>query len=102
MRRHNRQLHRATFSKGHIRKAATLPRLVHGFRLYDIVLFNKHRYYIKGRRSSGYFVLVSLEGLKNEERTYKKITFLAHTNAYLTNLHINDRIINANSECKIK
>ena len=75
--------------KGHIRKAATLPRFVHGFQLYDIVMFNKHRYYIKGRRSSGSFRLVSLEGLKDEERTYKKITCLAHTNAYLTNRYVN-------------
>ena len=88
MRRHNRQLHRATFSKGHVRKAATLPKTVFDFQLYDIVLFNKHRYYIKSRRSSGSFKLVSLEDLKDEERTYKKITFLAHTNAYLTNHYI--------------
>ena len=52
-------------------------------------MFNKHRYYIKGRRSSGSFMLVSLEGLKDEERTYKKITCLAHTNAYLTNRYVN-------------
>ena len=88
MRRHNRQLHRATFSKGHVRKTATLPRTVFDFQLYDIVLFNKHRYYIKSRRSSGSFKLVSLEDLKDEERTYKKITFLAHTNAYLANHYI--------------
>ena len=91
MRRHNRQLHRATFSKGHVRRAATLPRLVHGFQLYDIVLFNKHRYYIKSRRSSGSFALVSLEGLNDENRTYKKLTFLAHTKAYLTNHYINGK-----------
>ena len=91
MRRHNRQLHRATFSKGHIRKAATLPRFVHGFQLYDIVMFNKHRYYIQSRRSSGSFRLVSLEGLKDENRTYKKLTFLTHTNAYLTNYYVNGK-----------
>ena len=89
MRRHNRQLHRATFSKGHMRRAATLPRIVHDFQLYDIVLFNNHRYYIKSRRSSGSFTIVSLEGLKDEKRSYKKLTFLGHTNAYLTN-HVND------------
>ena len=89
MRRHNRQLHRATFSEGHVRKAASLPTTVFGFRLYDRVLFNNHRYYIKGRRSSGAFVLVSVEGLKNEERNYKKLTLLAHTNAYLTNRYVN-------------
>ena len=89
MRRHNRQLHRATFSKGHVRKAASLPTTVFGFQLYDLVLFNNHRYYIKGRRSSGAFALVSVEGLKNEERRYRKLTLLAHTNAYLTNRYVN-------------
>ena len=89
MRRHNRQLHRATFSKGHVRKAASLPTVTFGFQLYDLVLFNNHRYYIKSRRSSGSFTLVSVEGLKNEKRTYKKLTLLAHTNAYLTNRYVN-------------
>ena len=89
MRRHNRQLHRATFSKGHIRKAACLPTVTFGFQLYDLVLFNNHRYYIKGRRSSGAFALVSIEGLKDENRNYKKLTLLTHTNAYLTNRYIN-------------
>ena len=89
MRRHNRQLHRATFSKGHVRKAACLPTIVFGFQLYDLVLFNNHRYYIKSRRSSGYFALISVEGLKDENRSYKKLTLLSHTNAYLTNRYIN-------------
>ena len=89
MRRHDRQLHRATFSKGHVRKAASLPTTVFGFQLYDIVLFNNHRYYIKGRRSSGSFALVSVEGLKDEERMYKKLILLAHTNAYLMNHYVN-------------
>ena len=89
MRRHNRQLHQATFSKGHVRKAACLPTVTFGFQLYDLVCFNNHRYYIKGRRSSGSFALVSVEGLKNEERTYKKLTLLAHTNAHLTNRYVN-------------
>ena len=89
MRRHNRLLHRATFSKGHVRRAACLPTVIFGFQLYDIVLFNNHRYYIKGRRSSGSFALVSVEGLKDEKQTYKKLTRLAHTNAYLTNRYVN-------------
>ena len=89
MRRHNRQLHRATFSKGHVRKAASLPTIVFGFQLYDLVLFDNHRYFIKGRRSSGVFALVSVEGLKDTHRSYKKLTLLAHTNAYLTNHYVN-------------
>lgn len=89
MRRHNRQLHRATFSKGHVRKVASLPTVIFGFRLYDLVLFNNHRYYIKSRRSTGSFMLASVEGLKDENRMYKKLTLLAHTNAYLTNHYVN-------------
>ena len=89
MRRHNRQLHRATFNKGHIRRAACLPTVTFGFQLYDIVLFDNHRYYIKSRRSSGSFTLVSVDGLENKRRSYKKLTRLAHTNAYLTNHYIN-------------
>ena len=90
MRRHNRQLHRATFSKGHVRKTACLPTIVFGFQLYDLVLFNNHRYYIKGRRTSGKFALVSVEGLKDTNRTYKKLTRLAHANAYLTNRYVTE------------
>ena len=89
MRRHNRQLHRATFSKGHVRKTASLPTIIFGFQLYDLVLYNNHYYYIKGRRSSGSFALVSIEGLKDENRMYKKLIRLAHTNAYLTNRYVN-------------
>ena len=89
MRRHNRQLHRATFSKGHVRKAACLPTVTFSFQLYDLVLFDNHHYYIKGRRSSGIFALVSVEGLKDTNRSYKKLTQLAHTNAYLTNRYVN-------------
>ena len=85
MGQHKRNVNRVTFSKGHISKAATLPRFVHGFQLYDIVLFNNHRYYIQSRRSTGSFTLVSLEGLKDENRMYSKLTQLAHTNAYMMN-----------------
>ena len=88
MRRHNRQLHRATFSKGHVRKVASLPTVMYGFQLYDIVLYNRHRYYIQSRRSTGSFALVSIEGLKDENRMYNKLTQLAHTNAYLVHHYV--------------
>lgn len=89
MRRHNRQLHRATFSKGHVRKAACLPTIVFGFQLYGLVLFNNRRYYIKSRKSSGIFRLASVEGLRDTNRTYKKLTLLSHTNAFLVNRYVN-------------
>lgn len=97
MRRHNRQLHRATFSKGHVRKAASLPTVMFGFRLYDIVMYNNHCYYIKGRRSTGSFTLVSVEGLKDENRIYKKLALLAHTNAYLINKYVNNEKVSVNN-----
>lgn len=71
-----------------VRKTACLSTVVFGFQLYDLVLFNNRRYYIKSRKSSGYFRLASLEGLKEENRSYKKLTLLAHTNAYLINHYI--------------
>ena len=97
MRRHNRQLHRATFSKGHVRKAASLPTVMFGFRLYDIVMYNNHQYYIKGRRSTGSFTLVSVEGLKDENRIYKKLALMAHTNAYLINKYVNNEKVSVNN-----
>ena len=35
-------------------------------------------------------VIEPLEGLKDENRNYKKIIRLAHTNAYLTNRYVNE------------
>jgi 5-methylcytosine-specific restriction endonuclease McrA len=64
VRRHNRQLHRATVSKGGQRKANQAPRTVHGFRLFDKVLYNGQECFIFGRRSSGYFDLRMLGGEK--------------------------------------
>ena len=58
MRRHNRQLHQATFSKGHVRKIGNLPTVVFGFQLYDIVLF-------KNPRSQGVSRFQSREELVN-------------------------------------
>ena len=89
IRRHNRQLYRATFSKGHVRKTAVLPTSIFGFQLYDRVLFEGHQYYIKSRRSSGSFILGSVEGLDDTYRSYRKLTRLAHTNAYLINHYTN-------------
>ena len=76
-------------TNGKIRKTACLPTITFGFQLYDLVMFDDHFYYIKSRRSSGSFALTSVDGLKDENRSYKKLTLLAHTNAYLTNRYVN-------------
>lgn len=63
IRHHNRQTHKANFSKGGVRKANQAPYIVKGFRLWDKVLYNRQECFISGRRSSGYFALKKLDGV---------------------------------------
>jgi hypothetical protein len=60
-------------------------------------MYNNHQYYIKGRRSTGSFTLVSVEGLKDENRIYKKLALMAHTNAYLINKYVNNEKVSVNN-----
>ena len=64
VRRQNRQLHKATIAKGGYRKANQAPKWVHGFQLYDKVLYDGQECFVFGRRSSGYFDLRLLDGTK--------------------------------------
>ncbi len=66
-RKHNRQIHKAKFSKGHIRKLNQTPYIVKGFRLFDLVKYKKEYCYVFGRRSSGYFDIRKLNGEKISE-----------------------------------
>jgi len=59
---HNRQIHKANFSKGHVRKQNQAPYLVKGFRLFDIVKAKGKEWYIHGRRLKGAFALKNLQG----------------------------------------
>jgi hypothetical protein len=61
VRRNNRQLHKATISKGGKRKRNTAPKEVHGFRLFDCVKYQGVCCFVFGRRSSGYFDLRFLD-----------------------------------------
>lgn len=60
----NRQIHKANFLKGGRKKLNQAPFLVKGFRLFDLVEYQKELYYIFGRRSSGYFDIRKLDGTK--------------------------------------
>lgn len=62
VRKHNRQIHKCNFLKGHIKKLNQMPYEGLGFRLFDKVEFKKQEGFITGRRTSGYFVLKTLDG----------------------------------------
>lgn len=79
----NRQLHKANPKKG-IRKANKAPRYVHGFQLFDKVLYQGQECFIFGRRSSGYFDLRKLDGSKvHSSASHKKLKLLESTNTLL-------------------
>lgn len=83
VRRHNRQIHKATINKGGVRKRSQAPYEVKGFRLFDRVKVIGLEWYVHGRRLSGSFVLKTLQGEKLEIAP-SKITLLGQQHAYIT------------------
>src|SRR5262249_16129255 len=84
VRRNNRQLHKATISAGGKRQRNTAQKLVHGFRLFDCVRFQGQLCFVFGRRSSGYFDLRTLDGIKiHASASYKKLIVIQKATAYL-------------------
>ena len=85
VRHHNRQIHKANFSKGGIRKRNHAPYLVKGFRLFDKVLYQGKEYFIFGRRTTGYFDIRTLDGTKANKGSvsYKKLRIQDTAKAYL-------------------
>ena len=59
---HNRQIHKANILKGGNKKLNQAPYLVKDFRLFDKVLYKNQECFVSGRRSSGYFKLIKLDG----------------------------------------
>ena len=79
----NRQLHKANPKKGK-RQANKAPRYVHGFQLFDRVLFDGKECFVFGRRSSGYFDLRKLGGVKvSASASVKKLRLLEMANTLL-------------------
>ena len=84
VRHHNRQIHKANFIHGGIRKRNQAPYIVKGFRLWDKVLYNGQECFISGRRLSGRFALRKLNGtIISNSASYKKIKLLEMTTNYL-------------------
>ena len=80
----NRQLHKATFLKGGVRKANKASRYVMGFQLFDKVRYNGHEGFVFGRRASGYFDLRLLDGTRISAGVHcKKLTLLERASTLL-------------------
>lgn len=60
----NRQIHKVNFLKGGKKKLNQAPFLVKGFRLFDLIEYQKDLYYIFGRRDTGFFDIRKLNGTK--------------------------------------
>ena len=85
VRHHNRQTHKANFSKGGIHKRNQASYLVKGFRLFDKVLYQGKNYFIFGRRVTGFFDIRTLDGVKANKGSvsYKKLRIQDTAKAYL-------------------
>ncbi len=84
VRRNNRQLHKASIRKGGKRQRNTAPKSVRGFRLFDCVNYQGKVCFVFGRRSSGYFDLRTLDGVKiSASASYKKLTIVQKASALL-------------------
>lgn len=83
---HNRQIHKSTILKGGVRKNNQAPYIVKGFRLFDKVLFGGKKYFVFGRRLSGFFDIRNLSGEKVNKGSisYKRLKLLESTKYYLT------------------
>lgn len=60
----NRQIHKANILKGGKKKLNQAPFIVKGFRLFDLVEYQKELFYVFARRKSGYFDIRRLDGSK--------------------------------------
>ena len=81
LRRHSRQLHKASILAGGMRKNNQAPKEVFGFRLMDTVLYNGQVCYVNGRRTSGYFSLVDINGkVLTNSVSYRKLARINHNN----------------------
>lgn len=86
VRRHNRQIYKASILKGGFRKKNQAPKYVFGFRLFDLVqLPSGECGFIFGRRSSGSFDVRHLGGKKiSAGISCKKLRMIEHPSNLLT------------------
>ena len=99
VRKHNRQIHKCTVllktledgTEIGYRKLNQTPHLIKNFRLFDKVRCIGQTGFIFGRRSSGYFDVRRLGGVKlSSGISYRKLTLLEKRSTYLTELRKED------------
>ena len=84
VRSHNRQIHKANKIKGGRLKLNQAPYEVKGFRLFDKVRYEGKECFISGRRSTGYFKLITLDGtIVHQSASHKKLTLIEPKKSYL-------------------
>ena len=84
IRKHNRQIHKATILKGGKKKLNQATYMVHGFRLFDKVLYEGRECFVCGRRKTGYFDLRMLGGGKvHASASHKKLSLLEKSRGYI-------------------
>lgn len=84
VRRHNRQLHKATIEKGGYRKNNQAPKYVFGYQLFDKVYCKGKICFIFGRRTSGSFDVRYLGGTNiSAGISYKKMRLLERRSTLL-------------------
>ena len=86
VRRHNRQIHKASPIKGGVRKRNQCPHEIFGFHRFDKVCIKGQEAFIWGLRSSGYFTFKDLNGQKIAECTYKRAKYLESPKSILVTL----------------
>lgn len=82
---HNRKIHNFKYSKGGRRPKSKAPFELHGYRLYDKVLFKGIKCFVFARRQTGSFELRTLDGkVITGGVSYKKIMLIERSKVYLT------------------
>lgn len=82
----NRQIHKVNILKGGKKKLNQAPFIVKGFRLFDLVEYQKELFYVFGRRKRGSFDIRRLDGTKVNKGSvsYKKLRLVETRRTLLT------------------
>ena len=95
VRRHNRQIHKCNILKGGKLKRNQSEYCVKGFRLWDVVKYKCGLYLIKGKRSSGSFCLMGLDGEKRDGVGYRRLKIVTICNRLIKIIKIKNRECNS-------
>lgn len=81
---HNRQIHKANLLKGGKKKLNQAQYLVKGFRLFDKVHYKRQEGFITGRRTTGYFAIKDISGVKiHDSAKWKDLELLEAKKSYI-------------------